>query len=65
MGSQFPNHLRRLLPRQVFLVAIDSKPGMVNLKCPSCGHMEGWVSGLTSTEARRQPCPKCNGVNPR
>ncbi len=32
----------------------------VHLQCPACGHDEGWVEGLTVTESRRQPCPKCN-----
>ncbi|WP_158240508.1 hypothetical protein [Telmatospirillum siberiense] len=32
----------------------------VKLACPACGHTEGWVVGLTSTEMRRQPCPNCN-----
>lgn len=60
MGSVFPHHLRRFRPRQVFLVATESRSGAVKLVCPTCGHVEGWVAGLTSTETRRQPCPKCN-----
>jgi len=39
---------------------VETGVRMVRLKCLICGHDAGWVKDLTSTEARRQPCPICN-----
>jgi transposase-like protein len=62
----FPNHMiPRPKPHQVLLAAIDIGPAGVHLTCPQCGHDEGWVKGLTVTEKRRQPCPKCNNLRTR
>lgn len=32
----------------------------VYLECPRCGHQTGWCEVRSVTEARTQPCPKCN-----
>lgn len=64
MTMLFPHHmLPRSRPRSVFLSVIDAGDGAVHLRCPRCGHDQGWVQGLTITESRRQPCPKCTGAN--
>lgn len=65
MGSMFPYHLRRFRPLGILMIAVKAGLGTVKLVCPVCGYVDDRVEGLTSTEVRRQPCPKCNGLSPR
>lgn len=63
MPDLFPSSPRR--PRRVLMHVVDAgdceSTYRVHLVCPKCGHDDGWHHGLTFTETKRQPCPKCNG----
>ena len=62
MADLFPSAPRR--PRRVLMRVVDAgdciSANSVHLRCPRCGHDDGWSHGMTVTEAKRQPCPKCN-----
>jgi hypothetical protein len=60
----FPYHLRRRPRAPETLLAVVARDGdRVRLRCPACGLDRGWVAGLTATEQRRQPCPRCGGAD--
>jgi transposase-like protein len=57
----YPSHLRRRTVRQyVLMVVSEERAGQVRMVCPNCKYQSPWIFGLTSTEKRRQRCPKCN-----
>lgn len=48
-------------PRLIRMHASDHMEGGGYFSCSKCGHVEGWLVGLSISEVRRGvPCPKCN-----